>query len=85
MHEPRPKLVERSRPPYAQAMSSPAQRQPYLSIAGSLRHEIDPIKGSRFIADLVPVSGKDEVRAAVAAVRADTRRRLLYAVCWGRR
>lgn len=43
----------------------------YRILAEPLRHEIDKISGSRFIADAVPVSSKEEALAALERVRSE--------------
>ena len=43
----------------------------YTTIARPFRHEPDKVKGSRFIADLTPVSDEAGAEAAVAAARAE--------------
>lgn len=44
-------------------------RPPYQTLAAPIRHEIDPIKGSRFITDARAVQTEDEAERAIAAVR----------------
>lgn len=46
-------------------------RESYLVLDGTLRHEIDKISGSRFIADVVPVKSAEEAAAALEQVRAE--------------
>ena len=46
-------------------------RESYLVLDGALRHEIDKISGSRFIADVVPVKSAEEAAAALEQVRAE--------------
>ena len=43
----------------------------YTTIAAPVRHEPDKIKGSRFIADLAPVSDAKSAEAVIARVKAD--------------
>ena len=40
-------------------------------VVASLRHEGDPIKGSRFIVDVSPAGDEDEARQVLTQVRAD--------------
>ena len=44
---------------------------PYLSIPSALRHEIDPILGSRFVADVAPASDATSALELVERVRAE--------------
>ncbi len=50
---------------------SPPPRDPYRTLADVARHEIDPVKGSRFPAIAVPVSSQDDARAAIESRRAE--------------
>ncbi len=43
----------------------------YLTLAAPLRHELDKIKGSRFIADLAPVADAAAAQAFVAQITAE--------------
>lgn len=45
-------------------------RAPYRTLAEALRFEVEPIKRSRFIVDLMPVSSAEEALAGIAEVRA---------------
>ena len=42
----------------------------HRTVAAPIRHEIDPILGSRFVADVVPVTDAEGAAAAIAAVQA---------------
>jgi len=48
-----------------------SMRQEFRTIATPLRHEIDRIKGSRFIAELQPVKTVEEARARIDRVRSE--------------
>lgn len=43
--------------------------KPYLTLDGSSEHEIEPIKGSRFIGFAVPIDSDDEAIAAVEQIK----------------
>jgi len=51
--------------------ATPPPRDPYRTVAAPVRHEIDPVKGSRFLALAMPVSSSDDARAAIAACRVE--------------
>ncbi len=42
-----------------------------FTVAGRIRHQIDPIKGSRFIATVTPVGSEEDARTVVAKVSAE--------------
>lgn len=42
-----------------------------FTIAARCRHEIEPIKGSRFIVDLFPVSNESQAKAALKQIRTE--------------
>jgi len=50
-------------------MTEPKPRPPYQTIAAPLRYEIDPIKGSRFITELQPVTDADAALTLVSEIR----------------
>lgn len=43
----------------------------FRTVAGEHRHEIDPIKGSRFLTSVAPAADPDEAEAFVARIRAE--------------
>ena len=55
----------------ADRTTGPTPRDPYLTIAASVRHEIERVKNSRFIGDARPVTSEDEARAAIEDIRAE--------------
>ena len=46
-------------------------RESYRVLDEPLRHEIDKISGSRFIADVIPVANVEEVSTALERIRAE--------------
>jgi uncharacterized YigZ family protein len=44
-------------------------RKPFLTLAKTLRHEIEPIKNSRFITEVRPISSEDEALTLVDSLR----------------
>ena len=49
----------------------PPERSPFLTVSKRLRYEIEPIKKSRFITDLVPISCEQAAQQAVDDIRAE--------------
>jgi len=45
--------------------------RPYRTLKGELRHEIDKIKGSRFIAGAAPFLGEPELKSRIERLRAE--------------
>ncbi|MCA8941359.1 MAG: YigZ family protein [Planctomycetes bacterium] len=45
----------------------------FRTVAAEIRHEIDKVKGSRFLATLVPVQDEAEIDAALSRIRAEFR------------
>ena len=55
----------------------------YETLAGELRHEIEPIKGSRFVATVAPASSTEEAEAFVARIREELSNATHH--CWAYR